>query len=167
MLFNYFAEEYTPFFIFCQYQDYAAIGVSNKYEILLMKNGEELAKISRNEEPNPIKANEKEHFAEIIKTDYKLPDFAKKKFLQKIPPHKNYFNHLLISDQYVWVFRIKDDITNEDALFPVDLFGIDGLFKGKVFFQALPHFISKKYIYVVDTDSEDNLILIRYSFTLS
>lgn len=167
VLFNYFAEEYTPFFVFCQYQDYAAIGVSNKYEILLMKNVKELAKISRNEAPTPIKANEKKHFTEIIKTNYKLPDFAKKKFLKKIPPYKNYFNHILISDQYIWVFRIKDDITEDTAMIPVDLFGIDSLFKGKVYIQALPHYISKKYIYVVDTDSEDNLILIRYSFTLS
>ncbi|MCU0288795.1 MAG: 6-bladed beta-propeller [Acidobacteria bacterium] len=165
--FNYFVEEYTPFFIFHQYKTYTAIGVSNKYEIILMNNEVITATISRNEVPFTLNPKEKEYFTENIKSDYKLPDFAKKKFLKKIPEYKNYYNHLLISEQYVWVFRITGDILDDKALIPVDLFSLDALFKGKVYCPALPHHISRKYIYIVDADSEDNLILIRYSFTLS
>jgi hypothetical protein len=165
VMFNSFREEYTPFFLFSQYKSCAVIGVTDKYDVLLMKDGKITGKIARDIKPGLISTDEREHFKHIIKTDHRLPDFAKKEFVKRIPRYKNYFNHLLISDQWVWIFRIKEDITDDKALIPVDLYGIDTTFKGKLFIRKLPYFVSKKYIYFVDTDDEDDLILTKYSYT--
>lgn len=167
VMFNSFREEYTPFFLFSQYKNYAVIGVTDKYEILLLTDGKVTGKITRNIKPGLISTDEREYVKNIIRTNHKLPDFAKKKFVKKIPGYKNYFNHLLISDQWVWIFRIKENITDDNTLIPVDLYGIDTAFKGKLFIKKLPYFISKKYIYFVDTNDEDDLILTKYSYSIA
>lgn len=166
VMFNSFREEYTPFFLFNQYKNYAVIGVTDKYEVLLMKDGRVIGTISRDIKPGLISTDEREYFEDTIKTNHKLPDLAKKKFVKKIPRYKNYFNHLLLSDKCVWIFRIKESITNDNALIPVDLYGIDTTFKGKLFIGKLPYYISKKHIYFVGPDDEDDLILTKYSYTI-
>jgi len=83
VMFNYFAEEYTPFLLSHQCNGHAAIGVTDKYEIILIdKNGKILNKISRDIPPGIINAEEKEYFKRQITGSNTLPDFAKKKFLK-------------------------------------------------------------------------------------
>lgn len=166
VMFNFFREEYTPFFVFSQNRDYSVLGVTDKYEILLMKGGEVISTVTRDIKSGAISGGEKEYFKRVINADNKLPDFARKTFVRKIPCCKNYFNHLSISGKYIWVFRIKEDITGGSALIPVDLYGIDTEFKGTLFIRELPHYISSKYLYIVDTDEADDLILTKYSYMI-
>ena len=166
MRFNFFREEYTPFFVFSQNRDYSVLGVTNKYEILLMKGGEVISTVTRDIKPGAISGDEREYFKRVINADNNLPDFARKKFTGKIPGYKNYFNHLLVSDKYIWVFRIKEAITGDRTLIPVDLFGINTGFKGKLFIRELPHFISSRYLYIVETDADEDIILTKYTYMI-
>ena len=168
VMFNYFTEEYTPSLLSHQYKDHAAIGVTDKYEILLIdKNGKILNKISRDVSPGIISGEEKEYFKRKITGSNKLPDFAKKKFLKKIPKYKNYFSNIVVSESLLWVFRIKEDVTRRDSFIPVDLFTFDMKFKGTLKIERIPYFISPKTIYFVDTNSEDDLLLVKYSYSLN
>jgi hypothetical protein len=159
-MFNYFAEEYTPFFVFDQYKDHAIIGVSNKYEILLInRKGKLINKIRRDIKPGGISLHEKEFLEKSINDRRKLPDFAKKKFVKKIPGGKNYINRILVSDPYIWVFRIKEDIAKEDSPVPVDLYTLNAKFKGSIMIKIPPVFVSTRSIYFVKIDDEDDLLL--------
>lgn len=166
VMFNFFREEYTPFFVFDQNGDYSVLGVTCKYEILLMKGGEVISTIRRDIKPAAISGNEKEYFKGVINSDNKLPDFARKKFSKKIPCCKNHFIYLRVSDKYIWVFKVKEDVTLSSSLVPVDLYGLDTEFKGTLYTRGLPHYISSKYLYQSDTDDEDDLILTKYRYTL-
>ena len=166
VMFNFFREEYTPFFVFNQYRDYSILGVSDKYEIFLIKNGNVISTIRMDKKLVAISGSEKEYFKRIINSDNKLPDFARKKFVRKIPCCKNYFNHLRLSDKYIWVFKVKEDVTVRSSLIPVDLYGMDMEFKGTLLIRELPHYISSKFIYLVDIDKEDDLILTKYTYVL-
>lgn len=167
VMFNYFTEEYTPFLLSHQYNDHAVIGVTDKYEVILIdKNGKILNKISRDIPPGIISEEEKEYFKRQITGSNKLPDFAKKKFLKKVPNYKNYFNNIVVSASLVWIFRIKDDVTHQGSFIPVDLFTFDMKFKGTLKIERMPYFISPKYIYFEETNSEDDLLLVKYSYSL-
>jgi len=168
VMFNYFTEEYTPFLLAHRYKDHAAIGVTDKYEVLLIdKNGEILNKISRDVPPGIISGEEKEYFKRQITDSNTLPDFAKKIFLKKIPKYKNYFNNIMVSESLLWVFRIKEGVTHQDSFIPVDLFTFDMKFKGTLKIERMPYFISPKYIYFVETNREDDLLLVKYSYSLN
>jgi hypothetical protein len=166
VMFNFFREEYTPFFVFSQNRDYSVLGVSDKYEILLMKDGEVISTIRRDIKPGVISGSEKAYFRRLISSDKKLPDFARKKFVKKISCCKNYFSHLIVSDKYIWVFRIKKDVTESSSRTPVDLYGKDTEYKGMLYIRELPHYVSSKYLYMVDTDDEEDLILTKYEYIL-
>ncbi len=95
----------------------------------------------------------------------KMPDFAKKKFINKIPSTRNYFKKALISDRYIFLFRIKHDISEDKAGIPVDIFKINGSFAGSSFVRNIPILISEKYFYVVK-EEEDELYLEKYTYKL-
>ncbi|UCH96586.1 MAG: 6-bladed beta-propeller [Candidatus Aminicenantes bacterium] len=165
VMFNYYAEEYTPFFVFSHYKKYSAIGISDKYEIFIIQNdGKVVSKIINNIKPYEISKNEKNYFKDAINNYYKFPKQVKKRFIKRIPGYKNFFNNILLSDQYVWIFRIKKDITKENTGISVDLYTYDSKFKGTLIIKEAPIFISDKNIYFVRTNQNEDLFLIRYKY---
>jgi len=167
VMINNFAEEYTPFLLFNQYKNYSIVGITNKYKILLLnKNGEILNEIYRDIKPGIISQEEKEYFKNEININRKLPDFAKKKFIKKIPKYKNYFNHILISEPYFWIFRIKENIVNQNSLVPVDLYTFNMKFRGTLKIKKIPLFISPKYIYFEETKRQEDLLLVKYKYSI-
>lgn len=167
VMFNYFNEDYCPFLIHDRYDDYSIMAVSNKYEITLVDNkGDILRKINRSVKPYPISSEEKKYFLEMIDSRRNLPGFIKKKFIKKIPKYKNYFSRILITEKYIWIFRIKENIVT-DKFIPIDLFSIEGKYIGSVKIKNLPIYISSKYMYFDETDADDDLLLVRYTYNIS
>ena len=163
---NFYTQEYTPALLFDFYKERAVIGVGNIYEILIInKNGEVLDKIKRDVKPLEIKSKEIDYFKNEINSKKNLHDYARKKFIKKIPGCKNYFDKILISEKYVFVFRIKEDITNEKSLIPVDIFTIKGEFVGTSALENRPVLITGKWAYFVELSDED-LLLIKYLYTI-
>ena len=167
VMINNFAGEYTPFLLFNQYENYSIVAVTNKYEILLLnRDGKILNKIYRDIKPGIISQEEKEYFKNEININRKLPDFAKKIFTRKIPKYKNYFNHILISGPYLWIFRIKENIVNQNSFVPVDLYTINMEFRGSMRIKKIPLFISPKYIYFEETNNQEDLLLVKYKYSV-
>jgi len=165
VMFNCFMNEYTPFLLFSRYNNYCIIGVTDKYEILMVNpEGKIIEKFCRDIEPGIITPGEKEYFKNQINDNRNLPDFVKKKFIRKIPRYKNYFNHILISDPYIWVFRIKDNVLEKDSHTKVDIFTKDSKFIGTLTVKELPLFISAKYIYFVEINIQEDLLISKYKY---
>jgi hypothetical protein len=165
---NFYTEEYTPYFLFSQYESYFAVGISNQYEILVIDHSNNKSeKISRKIKPDKIIKKERGKFVRLINENTRLPDIAKKKFLKKIPGYKNHLSGIHITGSHVWAFRIREDILAEDSPIPVDLFTITGDFKGTIRLKKIPLYISSKNIYFTETNNQEDLILARYQYTLT
>lgn len=162
VMINFFTDEYTPALLVSSYKQQAALGMGNRYEILIINhNGEVTATGKRDVEPAKIQAKEIDYFKNEINSRGNLHDSSKKKFIKKIPNYKNYFDKILVSGKYVFVFRIKEDITDEKTLIPVDIFTLQGKFLGTAKIKNQPIFISDKYAYFSETVDE-NLLLVKY-----
>lgn len=163
---NYSIREYTPSLLFDSTGHHSVIAVGNRYKILLLNNkGEKEREIQRHIKPAKINPKERIYWQNEINSRRKLHDFAKKAFIKKIPAVKNYFSDILISSKYIFVFRVKEDVLDEKALIPVDIFSLQGEFLGTAGFKNQPVLISDQYAYYVES-VDDDLLLIKYSYKI-
>lgn len=163
---SYSADEYTPSLLFSHYKNYSIFAIGNQYKILLIdEKGKTVKEISRDVKPGRISAKEKKLFTERINQKRSFYKVIKNKFIKKIPDHKNYFDKIFISGKYIWVFRIKEDITDEKSPFPVDMFNHQGNFLGSVRLLFKPETISDRHAYVIEEEDEE-LLLIKYDLNL-
>ncbi len=90
-----------------------------------------------------------------------------KKIEKKIPKVKTYFDKILITEKHLFVFRIKSDATDEASPFPIDVYTLEGEFLGISQIPSIPLLISDKFMYVSETDENDNLTLVKFRYYLS
>lgn len=171
VMFNYSPDEYAPTFQFANFGKYSAVAVSNKYEILILNGkGETISTIRHDATQDPISKKEKNYFAreiDNIRRQRGWPKSVISKILKKIPAKKNFFDRVLLSGQYVFVFRIKEDITLKKAALLVDIFTIKGDFLGAAQLMDKPIFISDKYMYFVQYDEEHNQFLVVKDYQIN
>lgn len=167
VMFNYSTDEYTPSLLFNRNNKYAILGSSDKYEILLLNHeGKILEKFCRKIKPCVISLEENEYFKNQIINNHNLPEFVKKKFIRKIPRYKTYFNHILISDSYIWIFRIKENVLRQNLPIKVDIFKIGSYYFGTVAVKKVPLFISSKYIYFEETNLDEDMLIVKYKYDI-
>jgi hypothetical protein len=167
VMFNYSTEEYTPFLLFSRYKNRSAIGVGNLYEIsILDENGVEISKIKRNINPQKLSSKEKKYLRKKIGETRNWPDWVLKKIEKRIPKVKNYFDRIIVAEKYVFVFGIKNDVTDEQGLIPVDVFTMEGKLLGISRISTKPILISDKFFYFSEIDPDDDLILTKYRYHL-
>ena len=95
---------------------------------------------------------------------FTLPEEVKKGVIQQNPDTKNIFDHLLVSHQHVYVFRTKEDTNATEAPYPVDIFSLDGKYLGFMTMKDQPTLVTEKWMYIPETDEEDNLLLVKYAY---
>jgi len=170
VMFNYAPDVYAPTLLFAHSKSHSAVAVSNRYEIYILNNkGEITTTVQRNIQPDDIKKEEKKYFVKDINEIEKKRNWPRSvisKIIKKIPKKKNYFDWVLLSEKYVFVFRIRKDISNELVSIPVDIFSIDGQYLGTASIDKKPLFISEKYMYFVQSDDQGNLYLQKMSYQI-
>lgn len=170
VMFSYSSEAYAPNLLFAHHHSLSALAKSTLYEIILLDlKGNEINRLKRDIQPLKISKNEKNHFKDEIKDlSHRLgwPPKVTHDLFELIPRQKAFFNHICLSDQHLFVFRIPEDITKENVSLPVDVFSLKGRFLGttELPFKALH--ISKKYMYFVKTDPQGNVSLTRKSYKI-
>jgi hypothetical protein len=154
----------TPVILFTHFSGYSAAGFSKDYDILLFdQQGKQIAHLNRDIKPQKVTAAEKADFAEAIRST-RLPEDVKKGVIQQLPETKNVFDHLLISHQHVYVFRTKEDTTAGETPYPVDIFSLEGKYLGFMTMKDKPTLVTEKWMYIPETDEEDNLMLVKYAY---
>lgn len=170
VMFNYPRSEFAPTFLFSHYGEHSAIAVSDNYEITLLDNeGKTVRIIKRDVDPLRIEKKERDYFARDIESICRQrgwPKSVNRKILKIIPKEKTFFDRILLNNQYVFVFRIKKDITQEDSSIPVDVFSIEGNYLETTAIDNKPVFISEKHMYFVKSDEEGNIFLVRMEYQL-
>ena len=168
--FNYSNDMYVPQFLYAHGGHLSTVGISDKYEIVLLdENGQAIASIRRELKPQKFSAKEKDYL------ERELREFAKSKgwpvrvareLGKKIPSFKNMVNAVLISPENVFVFRFSADITAENGLLPVDVFSRRGEYIGTGGLPEIPVFISAGAIYFSRAELDGDVYLVRQSYSL-
>jgi hypothetical protein len=159
--------ECTPVILFTHFKGYSVAGFSKEYNILLLdQEGKRIAHLKRDIKPQKATSEEKAGFINAIQ-DTRLPEDIKKAAIQQLPETKNIFDHLLLSHQNVYVFRTKEDVTETEASYPVDIFSLEGKYLGSIKMKDKPLLVTERYMYIPETDEEDNLLLVKYVYQLT
>ena len=170
VMFNYNNDIYVPQFLYAHGGHLSTVGISDKYEIVLLdESGQAIASIRRELKPQKFSAKEKDYL------ERELREFAKSKgwpgrvareLGKKIPSFKNIVKAVRISPDNVFVFRFPPDITAEKPHLPVDIFTLKGEFLGAADLPEVPLFISERAMYFSRAESDGNVYLVRQSYSL-
>ena len=170
VLFNFSRGEFAPSLQFAHSGRYSAVGIEDRYDILILdEKGETTSQIHRNIQPESLSKNEKKYFENDIEAFGKergWPRNVVRSLVKKIPDKKIFFDHVLMTGKHVFVFRIKNDITEELAPIPVDIFSVEGEFLGTAHVPAKPLHISENHMYFVRSDEQDNLFLEKAAYKI-
>jgi hypothetical protein len=168
VMFNYSREEFAPSLQFAHFGRYSTVGIGDKYDILILdEKGETTSRIRREIPPDNFSKKEKKYFEkdiEEIGKEHGWPRSVVRNLVKKIPEKKIFFSQVLLTEKHVFVFRIKNDITEESGPIPVDIFSVKGEFLGATHVPEKPLHISKNHIYFVRSDEEDNLFLEKTTY---
>ncbi|UCE41621.1 MAG: 6-bladed beta-propeller [Candidatus Aminicenantes bacterium] len=168
VMFNYSREEFAPSLQFAHFGRYSAVGIGDRYDILILdENGETISHIRREILPDNFSKREKRYFEKDIGELGKergWPRSIVRDIVKKIPDKKIYFSQILLTEKHVFVFRTKNDITEESGPIPVDIFLIKGEFLGTTHLPYMPLHISHSHIYFIRSDEEDNLYLEKATY---
>jgi len=116
-----------------------------------------------------LSKKEKDHFKNEIKVlSHRLgwPPKVTHDLYDLIPKYKAFFNHICLSDQYAFIFRIPEDITKENAPLSVDVFSLNGKFLGTAELPQQAVHISRKYMYFIEKDPKGHVSLSRKSYKI-
>jgi hypothetical protein len=170
VMFNYSHEAYVPQFLYAHGGSLSAVGISDRYEVLLLdETGRSAGTITRDLKPGKFSARERSFL------EHELQEFAKSKgwpgrvareLGKKIPTLKNAIKAVRISPQNVLIFRFPEDITAEKPDHPVDVFALDGEFLGTAQLPEVPLLVTGKAMYFVRIDETGNIYLLRAEYSL-
>jgi len=168
VMFNYGKNEFSPSFIFTHNKNYTALGISSEYNILILNNaGKIQSHIQRDIKPEKFSKKEMEYFSEDLKNLAKKrgwPDKVVRDLEKIIPDEKTFFDHVLLSGDHVFVFRIPHDITKEDAPVPVDVFTLQGQFFGSTELEGAPIHVSSKNMYFIRSEEDGTVYLVKKQY---
>ena len=161
-------KELTPRLVFGCYKSRAVVGRSDQYKVKIIDaKGGVINEIRRDVGGGALSEKEHRLFSQKIKDTKRWPGNVLKAFQKKIPNEKMFFIKLMITSSHVFVFRIKKDCSDENSLYPVDVFTHDGTFRGELSLPKLPLLISDRYIYIKeDSDEDEPLYLSKHGYKL-
>jgi hypothetical protein len=170
VMFNYSSDIFAPRLLFAHSATLSAVAKSTVYEIILLDSkGNEIKHLKRDIQPAKINRTERNYLKKEIKDHADQRGWPLKvthDLYDLIPRHKAFFNHICLSDQYAFVFRIPEDISKEEFPVPIDIFSLDGNFLGTAELPSLAEHISKNHMYFIETDKEGNVYLSVKSYKI-
>ncbi len=170
VMFSYSREEFAPALLFAHSSRYSAVGIGDNYDVhILDESGGTVARVRRDIQPGEFSKKEKKYFEQDIEKygeERGWPVSVIRDLLKKIPDKRIYFDRILLTEKYVFVFRIRNDISEDEALIPLDVFTIDGEFLGEATIDREPLYISDNHVYFVRSDEEANLYLERATYRI-
>jgi hypothetical protein len=170
VMFNYSRAEFTPALLFAHFGRYSAVGIGDTYGIhILDEMGKTIGRIRRDIKAKAFSKKEKKYFERDIEEygkERSWPRSVIRDLLEKIPDKRIYFDQVLLTEKYVFVFRIRKNILEDAGLIPVDIFAIDGEFLGEAVIGETPLYISDEYMYFVRSDEDGNVFLEKATYQI-
>lgn len=157
----------TPNLIHCHAQRLNAMAFSKDYLVKLVdEKGVLQATIRQDVQPQPFNPGEKAETVDLIK-GMRIPPPVRDAAIEQMPTSKNIIDNVFITDRFVWVVRVKDDLTKRSAPFPVDLYDRKGRFLCKLTLPQYPLWIDSRYYFSLHRNDEDDILIEQYSYELT
>jgi hypothetical protein len=157
----------TPNLIHCHAQKLNAMAFSKDYQVKLVdEKGALLATIKQDVQPQPFNPREKAETVELIK-GMRIPPPVRDAAIEQMSKTKNIIENVFITDRFVWVVRVKDDLTKRSDPFPVDLYDRKGRFLRKVTLPQYPLWIDARFYFSLHRNDEDDVLIEQYSYELT
>ncbi len=167
VMFNYATPEIAPSFIFNQFQNLFVIAINNRYEFSIFNSqGAKFSTIERDIKPPKLSTKERDFLLREMQETRNWPPWIWKLVRKNIAKTKTYFDNILLSEKYIFVFRIRENLTDQNSLFPVDIFSIDGDFLGSTSLSTQPLYVSDLFMYSTVYNKEDNLLLQKFRYKI-
>lgn len=165
VMFNYATPEIAPSLIFSRSKAHTVAAVGDRYQFPVMDlEGRTISTVQRTIRPQRLKGKEKDLLLDLIEERRGWPPRILKLIKKNMPSTKTLFEEIKISPDFVLVFRIKDDLTDAEAPYPVDFFSLDGVFLGTAELPFVPVSVSGRFLYAAFFDSQDDLVLQKYAY---
>jgi hypothetical protein len=168
VMFNYASSEIAPSLIFNRFKSHMVVAVGDRYEFpLLNTKGQQVSIIKRDVKPQKLSSRERDYLLNRIQETRKWPPWVMKLIRKNMPKVKALFDSIRISENFVFVFRIRANITDKNGPYPVDIFRFNGEYTGTAHLEIKPLLISGRFMYAAGFDEKNDLILskIRYFIT--
>ena len=161
-------KEFTPKLYTTHYGKLSVVAKGEEYKILILNsNGKIIREISKNIKRSRMSSKERERFANEIRAERKYSTAVKEGIINIIPYKKNIIGGLAISDKYILVERIKDDVSDMEAPGSVDVYDLNGKFLGELKMKHFPLLMTDSHIYTKEKDEDENLIAVKYVYKLN
>jgi hypothetical protein len=171
VMFNFGRPAFAPALLYAQNREHTAIAISDSYRIqILDETGNTLNTITHESSRSDLSKKEHEYFEEHFQELGKRrgwPQRAVRDILKKIPDQKVFFDRILLTSDYVFVFRIAEDVSLESSPVSVEIFELNGRFLGQTRLPAKPIFLSAQRMYFVNSDNEGNIYLTIRDYTIA
>ena len=137
----------TPNLIFCHAAGMNVMAFSKEYHVKLIDERGQLKSSIKKDIPLQ-KFNEQEKAdVEALISGLRIPQPVKDAAIKQMSPYKNVIDQILVSKGHVWVVRVKEDISDSESPFPLDVYNHEGGFLGQVFLPHYPLWIDSGSIY--------------------
>lgn len=170
VMFNYFAEEYSPGYQFAFSGSFCSAARNDGEEIVIMDGTGEVLKTFRHEIPAAhIKPEEKKYFEDRILSNGNFPPRVKQKMIALIPEKKNIILRMLISlnEGRLWVIENAENSSVRKSAYRIHVFTLpEGKRLGAFSSAIFPLSVSKRFIYASETNDADDLLLVRREYSL-
>ncbi len=165
--FNFATPEIAPSFMFNRFNNHFVVAFNNHYEFSLFDSkGTILSTVKRDIKPSKLSTKERDFLLTQMQETRDWPTWIMKLIRKNISKTKTYFDNIRVSEKYIFVFRVRENLTDINSHFPVDIFNLDGDFLGSTGLSTQPLFISDQFMYAAVYDEEDNLLLQKFQYKI-
>lgn len=144
-------------FVYAYPSEYKIFSMNTKGEIILVIEKEAKPMSISQEEKNSIKDNMR---GLIEKRGIQISDAALEASCQ-FPPHRPYFNRILLDDEGRIYTRIAESVLDPNIEARLDIFSKDGLYLYRASLPFTPDLIHRGYLYDVFTSDETGAVEIK------
>jgi hypothetical protein len=167
-----FNKVFAPHIYYSYSAGHAVAALSEKYLVKIIdEEGNVVHTIKRDLEKPELSKKERDYLIETDINQWKALNNEPKSVIntlkRMVPYKKSFIGGIAVSGKYIFVERIKDDITDEESPVPVDVFTIKGKFLGQVKLRLFPALVTEKFMYFVERNEEDDLLVTKYTFRMS
>jgi len=166
--FNFATPEIAPSFMFNRFRDRFVVAKNDRYEFSLYNTqGNIVSTIKRDVKPLKLSTKERDFLLREMQETRDWPDWIMKDIRKNMSKTKTFFDNILVSEKFIFVFRIHENLTDINSPFPVDIFNLDGKFLGSTGLVNQPLFVSNLFMYAAVYDQQDNLLLQKLQYKIA
>ena len=163
-----FHRSITPDILYAYSNGHSVAALTESYLIKILNNKGDIEKTVKKNIRNPLLSKKEREF--IIETEinqWKGIDQSTKNGLKKtIPNIKNLITDITLSENMIFVRRVREDITETNEPVLVDLYSINGDFMGVIRLKNFPIYTSDRHFFFKEETENGDIFISKYFYQI-